>query len=409
MRSKSQGQGRSRRGSTIVLVAVSSAALLGVGALAVDTGMMFKVRADGQRAADAAALAGAAEFLKTDAVSAIQPAADMALEFAGRNYMGGRNIDVGGVQPIVHGPNGVHTVESNEAVVDVVPSLFRVRVTVRRSDSGLLFGNLFGLGNTAIATYAAAEAVDAGGSGCVMPFALPDMWGDNNDDANGNRLEDEDEEWNWDPGTDSYAPFDPDVVNPNQTGYGSDYRNGMGDLPVDDDFGRQVVLKPQSPHDAQGPGNFNLWGFDGDNNGSPGIAARIRGCDPRTVELGVQNAYHVIPGNRVGPVAGAVRDRIALDPNAVWNESTHAVDMSNAADWRNSERVVKVALYTPEQIGGHGNDGLVFNNIGLFFLEGLADGSGPHDNVVGRFLYYASGGPGGGTTGPLVKRVRLVE
>ena len=77
MRSKSQqGQVRSRRGATIVLVAVSSAALLAVGALAVDTGMMFKVRADGQRAADAAALAGAAEFLKTDAVSAIQPAVD---------------------------------------------------------------------------------------------------------------------------------------------------------------------------------------------------------------------------------------------------------------------------------------------------------------------------------------------
>ena len=72
MRSKSQRQVRSRRGATIVLVAVSSAALLAVGALAVDTGMMFKVRADGQRAADAAALAGAAEFLKTDAVSAIQ-------------------------------------------------------------------------------------------------------------------------------------------------------------------------------------------------------------------------------------------------------------------------------------------------------------------------------------------------
>ena len=194
MRSKSQRQVRSRRGATIVLVAVSSAALLAVGALAVDTGMMFKVRADGQRAADAAALAGAAEFLKTDAVSAIQPAVDNALEFAGRNYMGGRNIDVGGVQPMVTS-GGVHTVVSNEATVDVIPSIFRVRVTVRRADSGLLWGNLFGVGSTAISTYAAAEAVDAGGSGCVMPFAIPDIWGEINDDANGNRIQDEDENW----------------------------------------------------------------------------------------------------------------------------------------------------------------------------------------------------------------------
>ena len=36
--------------------------------------------------------------------------------------MGGRNIDVGGVQPMVNSTDGVYTVVSNEAVVDVIPS-----------------------------------------------------------------------------------------------------------------------------------------------------------------------------------------------------------------------------------------------------------------------------------------------
>ena len=51
------------RGSTILLVTLSMTALLSIVALAVDVGMLFDVRTEAQRTADAAALAGAGTFL----------------------------------------------------------------------------------------------------------------------------------------------------------------------------------------------------------------------------------------------------------------------------------------------------------------------------------------------------------
>ncbi|MGH2394838.1 MAG: pilus assembly protein TadG-related protein, partial [Candidatus Limnocylindria bacterium] len=47
------------RGSTIVFVSLAMAALLSIVALAVDVGMLYTARGEAQRAADAAALAGA--------------------------------------------------------------------------------------------------------------------------------------------------------------------------------------------------------------------------------------------------------------------------------------------------------------------------------------------------------------
>ena len=61
MREECRGLGR--RGATAAFVVVTLAALLGMVALAVDVGMLMKVRSDAQRAADAAALAGAQDFM----------------------------------------------------------------------------------------------------------------------------------------------------------------------------------------------------------------------------------------------------------------------------------------------------------------------------------------------------------
>ncbi|HYL30302.1 MAG TPA: pilus assembly protein TadG-related protein, partial [Gemmatimonadales bacterium] len=72
------------RGATAVFVAIALAALLGMVALAVDVGMLMKVRADAQRAADSAALAGAQDFLSGNPLDVRDSAADHALEYASR-------------------------------------------------------------------------------------------------------------------------------------------------------------------------------------------------------------------------------------------------------------------------------------------------------------------------------------
>ena len=53
---------RNKRGGVLVLYTVAMVAMMGMAALAIDLGMLRKSRAEAQRAADAAALAGASAF-----------------------------------------------------------------------------------------------------------------------------------------------------------------------------------------------------------------------------------------------------------------------------------------------------------------------------------------------------------
>src|SRR5882724_5851621 len=57
------------RGQTILLVAVSLVALLGMAALAIDVVTLYTARSEVQRAADAAALAGAKAFVDSGVTS----------------------------------------------------------------------------------------------------------------------------------------------------------------------------------------------------------------------------------------------------------------------------------------------------------------------------------------------------
>jgi len=72
-----------RRGLVAVMVLVTLVVLLGVAALAVDVGMMYRARGDAQTVADAAAMAAAWELLDQDRLSG---GSDMSQEFlAARN------------------------------------------------------------------------------------------------------------------------------------------------------------------------------------------------------------------------------------------------------------------------------------------------------------------------------------
>ena len=82
---------RNDRGATIVLVALMLAALLGIAALAIDVGMLYNARAEAQRAADAAALAGAGSLL---AVPDDERARSIAIEFGNENRVQGDPVEV---------------------------------------------------------------------------------------------------------------------------------------------------------------------------------------------------------------------------------------------------------------------------------------------------------------------------
>ena len=96
---------RNRRGAALALVAVSLVVILGMGALAVDMGMLIKQHNDAQRAADAAALAGASAFQDAKPFDAITPATELALQYMAKNYVGGTYIDTSGAVASVNGGN----------------------------------------------------------------------------------------------------------------------------------------------------------------------------------------------------------------------------------------------------------------------------------------------------------------
>ena len=432
MRQECRGLGR--RGATAVFVAVALAALLGMVSLAVDMGMLMKLRTDAQRAADAAALAGAQEFLDATPLAAKGPAADSAISYAARNYVGWRYVNTTGKTFTNSGNNII--VNSPEAYVQVLTDERKVRVFIRRAQNPTWFGRLLGFEFVPISVKSAAQASESGTGKCVKPFVIPDLWNETttsgkNADVNQNRVWDTGEGWEYNPPADTYAEFNPDSSNvATQTGYGSAWRdnNGQG---VIGDYGRMITIKAQRPGDAITSGFFYPWRMPmADGTTSHGANDYRALLSDTTCSLAAPTAidadYRIEDGNMVGPTRAAIQDLISYDPGAYWDPTfpdgqghIGAVRGSAHTDWRDSPRVIVLGLMTPAYIAniqGGGNLNFEFNNLALFFLEGFASsaegytGPAPQAPIKGRFLYFVhSTGPTGPVAGSLIKKLQLVE
>lgn len=396
---------KDERGGSLVLMLLSLLALLGMAALAVDVSMGFTARNEAQRAADAAALAGASAFLDYRASEASGPAADRAVDYATRNDV--RN----------------ETVDPAEVDVQVIPDSMKVRVRVFRDGLPTWFARVLGVDAIDIGALAAAQATEAGASRCLKPFALPDMWHDEDDDDDGDRVWDAGEEWALGSHPDDrYVPYSGPDGSADATGYGSSWRGS------DRDYGRGVQIKvsdPNSEYQAS-PGIFLPWRLPLDDDmeecdqagggaqdaGAATYRQNICSCNDTKVELGTP--YDVEPGNMLGPTHQGVDELIAEDPEAYWGPTAAdgrggIVNSAYGSDGMNSPRVIKVALFDPRQIDGSGMQTITFNNFALLFLE---EQTTMKDPITARFLYFVSGEESdsdGETTGSLVRYLRLVE
>ena len=403
-----QGIADMRRGATLVLVAVLLLGLIAVPALVIDLGALFTARAEAQRAADAAALAGASAFVDHPVGVAAPFAEARAIEYAGLNQV--RNA----------------ALTPDEVTVDVAPSDLRVRVRVRRTGLPTRFARFFGVRDMAVSAQAVAAAVPASSARCLKPFALPDIWHDADDDENNNRLWDAGENWVYEPGEgDVYRRFSGNGAH-DETGYGSAWRDPTDPDGITGDFGRRIALKYTDPSSewVPSPGIFLPWrlpddpdmgacegmGGGGGAQGASGFRNNICACNQSQIELGVD--YDLEPGNMVGPTWQGITNLVDQDPYAYWDPTADGgrggVAQSDLGDnWINSPRIVKVALFEPGQVSGSGMQSVQFNNFALLFIEGQANRTDP---VVGRFLYYVTGDDDSGdTTGSLALFVRLVE
>ncbi|MGB5303992.1 MAG: pilus assembly protein TadG-related protein, partial [Gemmatimonadota bacterium] len=152
---------RGQRGSVLVVVASSMLALTSVVALAIDVGLMTTARVEAQRAADAAALAGAGAFISSPGNGGL--ARVLATEFAAGNTVRSESV----------------TVLEDDIVIDT--DALTVTVFVRRNrERGnaipTFFAKVFGVDEVDIAAMATAEAAPAGGINCLLPVAVPDRW-----------------------------------------------------------------------------------------------------------------------------------------------------------------------------------------------------------------------------------------
>lgn len=383
------------RGGTLALMAVSIVVLVGILAFAIDLGMLFVARSEAQRAADAGALAGASAFLEMDPAEAAAPAETRATDYATRNALRGSMIDPG------------------EVTVDVVTADEKVRVWVNRDGIPTWFARVIGISDVPVGAMAAAQASGAGSAKCMKPFAVPDIWHDADDDENGDHVWDEGESWEFEPGEGDFYKRYSEGGSGDMTGYGSDWRSD-----VENDYGRQIDIKPTDPNSEftlepsvffpfrlpTDPDQESCDQGGGGSQPSGGATYRrnICSCNQSSVELG--EPYEVQTGNMVGPTYQGIDELISEDPNATWTNGE--VTGSKFDDWMQSPRVVKIALFNPEQVTGPGMQEIEFNNFALMFIE---EQQSPQDPVTGRFLYYATGDGGGPTTGSLVKFLRLVE
>jgi hypothetical protein len=455
------------RGSATVMVALSITGLLALLALGIDLGALFNARSEAQRAADAAALAGASAFLEFQQESARGVAMDRAMKFATSNSIRGTPI----------------APEDVTIVVNVDSST--VRAQVRRNSVDTWFARLFGVESVAVGAEATAWAGEAGAAQCVKPFAIPDLWDEKTQDLNQNRIWDEGERWRYDPASgDRYDRYSGPGGAPTETGYGSSWRNGYADAQgrtYAGDYGRRITVKVTDPRETMTPSFFLPWvlppdpnqatcgstsrpggpgsgGGGGDNGDDPSPppgggqgngagwskwverrgdlgapppgppsappgngggtsrddgqgrgAARYRqnicSCNASIIDLDTE--YLIEPGNMVGPTFHGLQTLIDEDPNAYWDDRSNTLVSEYGID---SPRVITVALFHPEEVSTPGRQYIRFNNFARIFVEAQAS---PQDPVTGRLLYYVPGvgaaGRSGGTTGSLVRTLQLIR
>ncbi|HLL83883.1 MAG TPA: pilus assembly protein TadG-related protein [Longimicrobium sp.] len=349
---------RDRQGSALILLVVAMLGILSMMALALDLGMLRTAHGEAQRAADAAALAGASAFLEMEPEAAAVAAPRRAVDFAIRNTLQR--------QPFAPG----------DVTVDVLRDRRTVRVKVRKPAVPTWFAQMFGVNSAPVSARAAAHATYAPSTRCVKPFVPPDLWHETDDDHNRNGEWDPWEVWEYEPDRgDYYNPGGPGATSSRpETGYGSTHRGASRDR------GRKIMLNVSAL-----PGFANLWAmpdmeWGNDDIGGSALRQNISGCNSSPIRLGTP--YRLQSGIKTGPIFQGITDLVARDPGARWDEGRREVVGSSYAHWMDSPRLIRVPLHDPAELQAK-KSGVEFTKFAWVFLEPVGH---PTDPIVARFV-----------------------
>jgi len=357
---------RGERGSALIMVALSLLVVTALVAIAIDGAVMMTTRAQLQRAADAAALAGATGLIDGGYDLAIERAIAIASFNTAMLSTGSASVAI--TEDDIEFPEEDVirvTTHRTAATGDAVRMFFR-RVVDRSGP------------NTAdVTAVASARASDLCSSRCFKPWAVPDRW----DDVDG--------DGEHDPG-ESYSP--------EQTGY----------LPSTD-LGSVITLKIGNPQQAIASGVFYPVDFpplgheEAPLTGGDWYRQWIADCEPYSVGIG--DRLQLEPGNMAGPTRQGMDELIALDPGARWDPTTETIVGSAYAV---SPRIALIAMFDPTLPVTSGRNWVQVSKVAAMFIED----TGPGGEVTGRFIDTSTQGnpcPGGGLADAFLKGVTLVE
>ncbi len=169
---------RREHGISLFMVAAGLLVILGIAALAIDLASLYVARNEAQRAADAAALAGAKAFVDSGFTSGL------VTQATAQSLATQRAKDIGGTNKIAV---DFASIQSGDVTFDFSrPENPRITVVVWRSAARsnampTFFAKAFGILNRDISATATAEAYNSSGSGtgptlcagCIKPVVLP--------------------------------------------------------------------------------------------------------------------------------------------------------------------------------------------------------------------------------------------
>ncbi len=400
---------RNEKGNVLIMVAMATAVLAGFGILTIDIGRMLVTKTQLQNAADAGALAGAGMYCggtptDEEAIAEAKKVADMnqALE----DNAVPLNVPFGDIS--VDHPDG-----NND-----------VTVTARSDTRQYLLGlfDIFRGNNTnpdivvpdaqTAAAISATATARCGGTcsvSCVKPWSIPDRWDDvtgvpgymgepvgrkrrpdwrNNDDFNFEAFTDANESGRWERGEayvddNGNGDYDAENYHPSLTGYGPDPVPGNF-LSPEGDLGLELTLHAGNPSssDPPSPGQFFSVALPPINKGTPipggdEYRENIARCNQSSIEKGDWLATE--PGLMTGPTNQGMRDLIAQDPDAEWDDATQSVINS---DFPVSPRIVLIPIHDPRIPVRSGRKEVQVVKVAAFFMERM---TGPAE-VRGHFL-----------------------
>ena len=246
---------KSDRGSAIIIAAVGMIFILGMAGLAVDLASLYVARSQAQRAADAAALAGARAFTDQGCVTGdggTLSGACLALAKQRAELVGNQNL-IAGVSPgITDADITFPSTSTSDPQVEVIAGRGTYNGANHNNPLPTFFMKIFGVNTASVSAMATAEAYNPSGTGgapvgekCVKPWLFPNC-----------------DEFNT-------SESSPNCAN----GVGPFVENGAVARPVNypnGALGEPYMLKPGAPSGAASPGQYYAAYIPPDSN-SPSV------------------------------------------------------------------------------------------------------------------------------------------